>query len=189
MPACTASLAVCTAPTIDWTRVPSAAAWLAALALVTSPNRCTVAEGENRWATPTTEAHEKRARSDPVLARPRPRADALGGRAEAHPDEPVGSVGGRGRRPGLVHRVAVVRRHHDRVGGAGPLDHQGDRDTGVVPDRRDQRVVVTPHLPTVGAHDHVPGTEPGDLAPARDGRRRGSPPGRHLVVVGQPRRR
>ena len=39
-------------PTMDWTRVPLAAAWLAALALVTWLESLGHALGEKRWTTP-----------------------------------------------------------------------------------------------------------------------------------------
>ena len=57
IPAWAACVAVRAAPTMDSTRVPLAAAWLAARALVTWAKRWATPLGEKRWPTPTIDAH------------------------------------------------------------------------------------------------------------------------------------
>src|SRR5271157_5024185 len=92
MPAWRASVAIPPIPTMDVARVPLAAAWLAAFALVTWSNRWDTPDGEKRWPMPFTELQITLPSSDPVEATA-PRAERVcTGEPREMPMRPNGAV-------------------------------------------------------------------------------------------------
>ena len=146
------------------TRVPLAAAWLAALALVTWSNRWAIAAGEKRWPTPATDAQVKWPSSAPAEADGVDGADpaAIGG-PRLTPMTPKGADPGGAIDALLVDGPAVGRGHGQRLvaGRPGPPPRSPARPGG-----RWMAVVRASTLPPTA----FPSTET-TTSPAPDARR------------------